>query len=203
MRHIGNVFCLSLLLLSLLLAMPLINTAHGFPDEDQSEEIAPPPPSKEASAPAPIVLKPGQPIKIQVDVSGGKTIITLSVDKDGDTSVSPPTSSRLEDDLRQLYKQSNDPNKVKYVASLAVVYRWAAQGINDKRATNAGIFRQALTKRSTAELPANVMTPLRERVRDELRTVLPRKSDATLDDATKDKAAKLFNRLADIMEGMQ
>jgi hypothetical protein len=66
----------------------------------------------------------------------------------------------------------------------------------------SGGFRKALGTKSSQLLPTDVLLPLRQRVATELRTVLPKPADTQLDDATREAAAKMFDRLAAAMNSI-
>jgi hypothetical protein len=147
----------------------------------------------------PVPLEPGKPVRLLVTTPGGKAV-TIRVEVGGAGTTDPPAEDALSRDLRVLYRQDQDAQKAAHVTALAQLYRWGRGAVGDPRYATAGDLRAALGKQSTALLPADVLVPVRMRVRDELRGVLPSKSGAKLDDSTRKKAAALFSRLANVMD---
>jgi hypothetical protein len=149
----------------------------------------------------PLPLEPGKPVRLQVTTPGGKAVI-LRVEVEGGGTVDPPAEDALTRDLRVLYRQDQDVQKVRHAQALAGLYRWCADAVAGQTHATAGDLRKALGAKSTSLLPADVLVPVRMRVRDELRTVLPGKANAKLDADTRKKAAALFARLAGVMESL-
>jgi hypothetical protein len=148
---------------------------------------------------APVPLEPGKPVRLRVTTPGGKGVV-IRVEVEGGDTVEPPAEDALSRDLRILYRQDQDARKAAHATALAQLYRWGRGALADPQYATAGDLRAALGKQSTALLSADVLVPVRMRVRDELRTVLPLKAGAKLDDSTRKKAAALFSRLANVMD---
>jgi hypothetical protein len=149
----------------------------------------------------PVPLEPGKPVRLQVTTPGGKAV-TIRVEVEGASTTDPPAEDALSRDLRVLYRQDQDAQKAAHATALAQLYRWGRGALADPQYATAGDLRAALGKQSTALLPADVLVPVRMRVRDELRGVLPLKSGTKLDDSTRKKAAALFARLANVMDSL-
>jgi hypothetical protein len=147
----------------------------------------------------PVPLEPGKPVRLRVTTPGGKAVI-LRVEVEGAGTTDPPAEDALTRDLRTLYRVDADPEKVKHATALADLYRWCADAVAGQTYPTVGDLRKAVGAKSTSLLPVNVLLPVRMRVRDELRTVLPLKAGAKLDDSTRKKAAALFSRLANVMD---
>jgi hypothetical protein len=147
----------------------------------------------------PVPLEPGKPVRLRVTTPGGKGVV-IRVEVEGAGTTDPPAEDALTRDLRVLYRQDQDAQKAAHATALAQLYRWGRGALADPQYATAGDLRAALGKQSTALLPADVLVPVRMRVRDELRGVLPLKAGAKLDDSTRKKAAALFSRLADVMD---
>jgi hypothetical protein len=172
----------------------------------------------EAADPTPVPLTPGQVIRIQITPSSlstggaGKQEIILRIqlegtgttDPDGPTKPIPPTppaTGALEKELADLYDRDADQDKAKHAKALGDLYTWAANALRQQGGTSGG-FRKALGTKSSQLLPTDVLLPLRQRVATELRTVLPKPADTQLDNATREAAAKLFDRLAAAMNSI-
>jgi hypothetical protein len=155
----------------------------------------------------PVTLEPGKAVRIHISTQpgnepGSSVIIRIELEGAGDGGAKPPTSSKLRDELAALYQKDGDPDKQKHGAALADLYRWSAEAVLDREYATAGKFRDEMGRRSLKLLPADVLLPLRRRVRDELRTVLPYKpspSSTPLDPATRQAASRVFNNLAAVM----
>jgi hypothetical protein len=170
-----------------------------------------------SAEPTPVPLSPGHVIRIQITPatsSGGvgKQEIILRIqlegtgttDPDGPTKPTPPTppaTGALEKELADLYDKDADQDKAKHAKALGDLYTWAAKALRQQGGTSGG-FRKALGTKSSQLLPTDVLLPLRQRVATELRTVLPKPADTQLDDATREAAAKLFDRLAAAMNSI-
>jgi hypothetical protein len=171
-----------------------------------------------SAEPTPVPLNPGQVIRIQITPaapspggSGKREIIlriqlenstgpTEPTDPTGPTKPTPPATG-LEKELADLYDKDTDADKAKHVKALGELYTWAAKALRQQGGTSGG-FRKALGTKSSQLLPTDVLLPLRQRVATELRTVLPKPTDTQLDDATRETAAKLFDRLAAAMNSL-
>jgi hypothetical protein len=149
----------------------------------------------------PLPLEPGKPVRLRVTTPGGKAV-TIRVEVEGAGTTDPPAEDALSRDLRVLYCQDQDAQKVKHAQALADLYRWCADAVAGQTYPTVGDLRKAVGAKSTSLLPVNVLLPVRMRVRDELRGVLPSKSGAKLDDSTRKKAAALFARLANVMDSL-
>jgi hypothetical protein len=171
-----------------------------------------------SAEPTPVPLAPGQVIRIQITPSssspGGtnKQEIILRIqlesstgttDPGGPTKPIPPTPpvTGLEKELADLYDKDTDADKTKHAKSLGDLYTWAASALRQQGGTSGG-FRKALGTKSSQLLPTDVLLPLRQRVATELRTVLPKPADTQLDDATREAAARMFDRLAAAMNSI-
>jgi hypothetical protein len=165
----------------------------------------------------PVPLRPGQVIRIQITPSSpptgtGKQEIILRIqlenttgpteptDPTGPTKPTPPTTG-LEKELADLYDKDADQDKAKHAKALGDLYTWAANALRQQGGTSGG-FRKALGTKSSQLLPIDVLLPLRQRVATELRTVLPKPADTQLDDATREAAARMFDRLAAAMKSI-
>jgi hypothetical protein len=168
--------------------------------------------------PTPVPLGPGQVIRIQIAPSSpsnggaGKQEIILRIQLESSTGTidpgnpakpAPPTppATGLEKELADLYDRDADTDKAKHAKALGDLYTWAASALRQQGGTSGG-FRKALGTKSSQLLPTDVLLPLRQRVATELRTVLPKPADTQLDDATREAAAKLFDRLAAAMNSI-
>jgi hypothetical protein len=169
-----------------------------------------------SAEPTPVSLAPGQVIRIQITPSspspGGtnKQEIILRIqlesstgttDLGGPTKPIPPATGALEKELADLYDRDTDQDRAKHAKALGDLYTWAASALRQQGGTSGG-FRKALGTKSSQLLPTDVLLPLRQRVATELRTVLPKPADTQLDDATREAAAKLFDRLAAAMNSI-
>jgi hypothetical protein len=170
-----------------------------------------------SAEPTPVPLSPGQVIRIQITPSSpatggaGKQEIILRIQLEGSTGTNPdgptkptpptPPVTGLEKELADLYDKDTDQDKVKHAKALGDLYTWAANALRQQGGTSGG-FRKALGTKSSQLLPTDVLLPLRQRVATELRTVLPKPGDAQLDDATREAAAKMFDRLAAAMNSI-
>jgi hypothetical protein len=149
----------------------------------------------------PLPLEPGKPVRLQVTTPGGKAV-TIRVEVEGAGTTDPPAEDALSRDLRVLYRQDQDAQKAAHATALAELYRWGRGALADPRYATAGDLRKALGAQSTKLLPADVLVPVRMRVRDELRGVLPSKAGAKLDADVRQKAGRLFTRLAGVMDSL-
>jgi hypothetical protein len=175
-----------------------------------------------SAEPTPVPLRQGQVIRIQITPAtpssggAGKQEIILRIqlenttgpteptDPTGPTKPTPPTppaTGALEKELADLYDKDADTDKAKHAKALGDLYTWAANALRQQGGTSGG-FRKALGTKSSQLLPTDVLLPLRQRVATELRTVLPKPADTQLDDATREAAAKLFDRLAAAMNSI-
>jgi hypothetical protein len=171
-----------------------------------------------SAEPTPVPLAPGHVIRIQITPatsSGGvgKQEIILRIqlenttgpteptDPTGPTKPAPPATGALEKELADLYDKDTDQDKVKHAKALGDLYTWAANALRQQGGTSGG-FRKALGTKSSQLLPTDVLLPLRQRVATELRTVLPKPADTQLDDATRETAARMFDRLAAAMNSI-
>jgi hypothetical protein len=170
-----------------------------------------------SAEPTPVPLAPGQVIRIQITPAtsnggAGKQEIILRIqlesstgttDPGGPTKPIPPTPpvTGLEKELADLYDKDADADKAKHAKALGDLYTWAAKALRQQGGTSGG-FRKALGTKSSQLLPTDVLLPLRQRVATELRTVLPKPADTQLDDATREAAAKMFDRLAAAMKSI-
>jgi hypothetical protein len=170
-----------------------------------------------SAEPTPVPLAPGQVIRIQITPAtssggAGKQEIILRIqlesstgttDPGGPTKPIPPTppATGLEKELADLYDKDADTDKSKHAKALGDLYTWAANALRQQGGTSGG-FRKALGTKSSQLLPTDVLLPLRQRVATELRTVLPKPADTQLDDATREAAAKMFDRLAAAMNSI-
>jgi hypothetical protein len=137
-------------------------------------------------------------LRIQLENTTGPTEPT---DPTGPTKPSPPATGALEKELADLYDKDADTDRAKHAKALGDLYTWAASALRQQGGTSGG-FRKALGTKSSQLLPTDVLLPLRQRVATELRTVLPKPADTQLDDATREAAAKLFDRLAAAMNSI-
>lgn len=161
-----------------------------------------------AAGQQPITLEPGKAVRIHISTQPGNepgagVIIRVELEGAGGGGGKPPVSSKLKDDLTALYQKDADPEKRKHVAALADLYRWSAEAVLDKQYATAGDFRKELGNQSARGLPTDVLLPLRQRVRDELRTALPYKpspSSTPLDANTRQAASQVFKNLTTVME---
>jgi hypothetical protein len=167
-----------------------------------------------SAEPTPVPLAPGQVIRIQITPatsSGGasKQEIVLRIqlesstgttDPGGPTKPAPPATG-LEKELADLYDKDTNADKAKHAKALGDLYTWAANALRQQGGTSGG-FRKALGTKSSQLLPTDVLLPLRQRVATELRTVLPKPADTQLDDATREAAARMFDRLAAAMNSI-
>jgi hypothetical protein len=171
-----------------------------------------------SAEPTPVPLGPGQVIRIQITPSSpatggaGKQEIILRIQLEGSTGTNPdgptkptpptpPATGALEKELADLYDKDTDQDKAKHAKALGDLYTWAANALRQQGGTSGG-FRKALGTKSSQLLPTDVLLPLRQRVATELRTVLPKPADTQLDDATREAAARMFDRLAAAMNSI-
>jgi hypothetical protein len=171
-----------------------------------------------SAEPTPVPLGPGQVIRIQITPSSpatggaGKQEIILRIQLEGSTGTNPdgptkptpptpPATGALEKELADLYDRDADQDKAKHAKALGDLYTWAAKALRQQGGTSGG-FRKALGTKSSQLLPTDVLLPLRQRVATELRTVLPKPADTQLDDATREAAARMFDRLAAAMNSI-
>jgi hypothetical protein len=144
----------------------------------------------------------GKPLRVRVLPRGGKAVVVrVQVEGGGGDGGGgkPDPADKLAADLADLYAKDADPDKATHAQALAGLYGWAAEALGGEDYPTAGDFREALGKKSGDALPADVLLPLRRRVQEELRGVLPLKASAPLGADTRQKAAKLFGRLAKVM----
>jgi hypothetical protein len=170
-----------------------------------------------SAEPTPVPLSPGQVIRIQITPAtssggAGKQQIILRIQLESSTGTTDPSSptkpipptppaTGLEKELADLYDKDADQDKVKHAKALGELYTWAANALRQQGGTSGG-FRKALGTKSSQLLPTDVLLPLRQRVATELRTVLPKPADTQLDDATREAAARMFDRLAAAMNSI-
>jgi hypothetical protein len=170
-----------------------------------------------SAEPTPVSLGPGQVIRIQITPAtssggAGKQEIILRIQLEGTgitdpggptkpTPPTPPATGALEKELADLYDRDADQDKAKHAKALGDLYTWAANALRQQGGTSGG-FRKALGTKSSQLLPTDVLLPLRQRVATELRTVLPKPADTQLDDATREAAARMFDRLAAAMNSL-
>jgi hypothetical protein len=169
-----------------------------------------------SAEPTPVPLAPGHVIRIQITPANpspggaGKQEIILRIqlesgtgttDPGGPTKPTPPVTGALEKELADLYDKDTDTDKAKHAKALGDLYTWAAKALRQQGGTSGG-FRKALGTKSSQLLPTDVLLPLRQRVATELRTVLPKPADTQLDDATREAAARMFDRLAAAMNSI-
>jgi hypothetical protein len=166
-----------------------------------------------SAEPTPVPLAPGQVIRIQVTPAApsvgraGSQEIILRIQLENGTATNPDGPAKpaplteLEKELADLYDKDTDADKAKHARALGDLYTWAANALRQQGGTSGG-FRKALGTKSSQLLPTDVLLPLRQRVATELRTVLPKPADMQLDDATREAAAKLFDRLAAAMNSI-
>jgi hypothetical protein len=155
-----------------------------------------------SAEPTPVPLAPGQVIRIQVTPAApsvgraGSQEIILRIQLENGTATNPDGPAKpaplteLEKELADLYDKDTDADKAKHARALGDLYTWAANALRQQGGTSGGL------------LPTDVLLPLRQRVATELRTVLPKPADMQLDDATREAAAKLFDRLAAAMNSI-
>jgi hypothetical protein len=161
-----------------------------------------------AAGQQPVTLEPGKPVRIHISTQPGNepgsgVIIRIELEGTGGGGDKPPTPSKLKDELAALYQKDGDPDKQKHGAALAALYRWSADAVLDKQYATAGDFRKGMGNQSAKRLPTDVLLPLRQRVRDELRTVLPYNpspSSTPLDPAMRQAASRVLKNLAAVME---
>jgi hypothetical protein len=164
-----------------------------------------------SAEPTPVPLAPGQVIQVtpaapSVGRAGSQEII-LRIQLENGTATNPDGPAKpaplteLEKELADLYDKDTDADKAKHARALGDLYTWAANALRQQGGTSGG-FRKALGTKSSQLLPTDVLLPLRQRVATELRTVLPKPADMQLDDATREAAAKLFDRLAAAMNSI-
>jgi hypothetical protein len=166
-----------------------------------------------SAEPTPVPLAPGQVIRIQVTPAApsvgraGSQEIILRIQLENGTATNPDGPAKpapltgLEKELADLYDKDADTDKAKHAKALGDLYTWAANALRQQGGTSGG-FRKALGTKSSQLLPTDVLLPLRQRVATELRTVLPKPADTQLDDATREAAAKMFDRLAAAMNSI-
>jgi hypothetical protein len=171
-----------------------------------------------SAEPTPVPLAPGQVIRIQITpsspssggVSKQEIILRIQLESTGTTNPdgptkptppTPPTTGALEKELADLYDKDADQDKAKHTKALGDLYTWAANALRQQGGTSGG-FRKALGTKSSQLLPTDVLLPLRQRVATELRTVLPKPADTQLDDATREAADRMFDRLAAAMNSI-
>jgi hypothetical protein len=166
-----------------------------------------------SAEPTPVPLAPGQVIRIQITPAtssggAGKQEIILRIQLESSTETTNPGGptkpaplTGLEKELADLYDRDADQDKAKHARALGDLYTWAANALRQQGGTSGG-FRKALGTKSSQLLPTDVLLPLRQRVATELRTVLPKPADTQLDDATREAAARMFDRLAAAMKSI-
>jgi hypothetical protein len=168
-----------------------------------------------SAEPNPVPLGLGQVIRIQITPSSpatggaGKQEIILRIQLESGTGTTDPgnptkptpPATGLEKELADLYDKDADADKAKHAKALGDLYTWASNALRQQGGTSGG-FRKALGTKSSQLLPTDVLLPLRQRVATELRTVLPKPADTQLDDATREAAARMFDRLAAAMNSI-
>ncbi len=102
-------------------------------------------------------------------------------------------------DLQQLYERDSTKDKALHVAQLAVLYREAITFARKAEVATAGDLAERIRTAASSLIPADALVAIRKRVAEEIARELPVTSDAPLDSATRDRAAQLFERIANLL----
>jgi len=116
----------------------------------------------------------------------------------------PPTpADPLLATLQGIYGGLQDPKKDEYRRMLAAVYRQAAATANDPQLRTAGELYAVIRRAAVKVLPDEVLQPIRERLGEEIASVLPTDTDAALTDEVRKKAVNIYQRFANILENLR
>lgn len=116
----------------------------------------------------------------------------------------PPTpSDPLLATLQGIYGGLQDPKKNEYRQTLAAVYRQAATTANDTKYQTTGELYIAIRRAVVKVLPDDALQPIRERLAEEIATVLPTDTNAPLSDEIRKNALNFYQRAANILESIR
>jgi len=119
----------------------------------------------------------------------------------------PPTPPApvdpLQTTLQGIYGGLQDTKKNEYRRTLAAVYRQAATAINDPQLRTAGELYAVIRRSAVKALPDEALQPIRERLAEEIATVLPTDADAILTEDLRKKALNFYARAANILESIR
>jgi hypothetical protein len=119
---------------------------------------------------------------------------------EGDIPPDPrPPSDPLLDELRSLYRADTSATKAADLLALAELYSLAAEITRKPEIATAGRLLETI-RRASANLGADKLAAIRQRIGRELATVLPSDPAATMTDALRDTSARKFAELSAILK---
>jgi hypothetical protein len=115
----------------------------------------------------------------------------------------PAPEDPLQSALQAIYGGIQDPQKNEQRQTLAKVYRQAAEAAGDPKWRTAGELYNAIRGISVKALPDDALRPIRDRLGDEVATILPTDAAAPLTDEIRKKSVNFYQRAANILESLR
>jgi len=118
-------------------------------------------------------------------------------------SPAPAPIDPLQSALQGIYGGIQDSQKNEQRQTLAKVYRQAAKAAGDPQWRTAGELYNAIRGISVKSLPDDALRPIRDRLGDEVATILPTEPGAPLTEEIRQKAVNFYQRAANILESLR
>jgi len=118
-------------------------------------------------------------------------------------SPAPGPSDSLQLALQGIYGGIQDAQKNEQRQTLAKVYRQAAKAAGDPQWRTAGELYNAIRAISVKALPDDALRPIRDRLGDEIATILPTDAATPLNDEIRKKGVNFYTRGANILESLR
>lgn len=138
----------------------------------------------------------------QGDIPSEASICAILVGDPNPIPNPPLPEDALKTAIKAIYGADNSPNKKIWKDSLQAVYSEVAKAASDIDIRTAGELFSIARKSSQKILPANALQSIREKIANDLDSQLPTDPGEELTVEIRNKAAKLFNRYADILGGI-
>jgi hypothetical protein len=118
-------------------------------------------------------------------------------------AIAPPVADPWLRDFQKLFHEDSSSDKASHLAQLAALYREAIQFTDKTDIATVGDLAARIRTAAGALVPADSLVAVRKRIAEMIAKELPGDGDQPLDSATRTKAAKLFGRLATLLEDIK
>lgn len=115
----------------------------------------------------------------------------------------PAPDDALKNAIKAIYGADNSPGKKGYKDSLQALWLEIARKASDLDIRSVGELFSIAKASSAKILPAEALLPIREKIAADINANLPTDPQAELTVEIRTKAAKLFNRYAEILGGLE
>lgn len=137
------------------------------------------------------------------DIPSDPAICTIQVGDAPLPSPPVPPSDPLLPTLQGIYGSIQDIKKEEYKKALTSVYRQAVTIANDPQIKTTGELYGTIRRTASKFLPDDALQSIRERLAEEMTSVLPADFESVLNLEIRKKAMNIYTRLANILEALQ